>query len=685
MALLYADYEPAIQAPFQRGPYGTAWGAAFGNVKDLHLQRMKQGVLSRFPTFAAPDAIGQIALERQMVQGVDETLEHFVQRLLNPWGVWTEGGTYWGLLAELAAAGYDGIDGHGSVYIAASNGYVYGPGDDVTVPDPVNAYDPGATYLIPETGDVVVHVNATDLYRGRAQRGPSWTQQGAIPYVAGDRPIPSVGPFAPGTEFTLLAGSPLAFGDVDFSITVLLSVSSSINPIFDITPFTNYGSNSDPGGLDLEITNTQTVWQNGGPYLGIYPQPNIKYDALNVISLGYQASTQTMFLMVNGQPLVTQSNGGPMTAPTTVATIGNGLFFDGSGFQGQVYEVLASTNTPSDAAFTAIYDAVQANIRTIPGTPPGFVRIPPWYSFGAASAALQWAADTDYAVNAVVIPIIATGAFFICTQGGESGSIEPDFPGPGGSVTDGTATWTYAGNYTRAPVYPPWNFGGADGQGSQAIPTVAVSGVDESIGPGGEPSPDGAFWSRFVVIFDPMPSSWSSIANPPTTSSAPGSAEISVIREIIAKLKPAKSTCVGIVGLNGAYTRACWGWPLTTTPNIPNSNWMSRAISAGDVDAEFDFDARTPQKIESWLAHSTFTSGLGHVYMIPSSAWENANNFPTPKMLFEATGPAVTTGFIEPDWPTTIGDTVADGAITWTAIATLYRWGDYAQSTVFTF
>ncbi len=73
------------------------------------MQRIKLGVLARFPRFAPIDALSEIAIERQLVQGINESTDSFIDRLLNVWGAWTEGGTYWGLLAELAfAAGYNG-------------------------------------------------------------------------------------------------------------------------------------------------------------------------------------------------------------------------------------------------------------------------------------------------------------------------------------------------------------------------------------------------------------------------------------------------------------------------------------------------------------------------------------------------------------------------------------------------
>jgi hypothetical protein len=132
VANLFEVFQPASQAPFQQGPYGAAWGAAFGEVKDQLMAAMKLGVMARLPNFAPIDALGDLSRERQIFQGPTESTADFIAALLNAWGEWTIGGTYWGVLAQLNAAGYTGA------YIAASNGYIYGPSSEVTAPDPIN-------------------------------------------------------------------------------------------------------------------------------------------------------------------------------------------------------------------------------------------------------------------------------------------------------------------------------------------------------------------------------------------------------------------------------------------------------------------------------------------------------------------------------------------------------------------
>jgi len=144
MAASFEEYQAAIQPEFQQGPYGTAWGNAFGLTKDQLMSRWKLGILARFPSFAPLDALGMISDERQILQGVYELTPSFIGRLLNAWGAWSVGGTYWGLLAQLAGAGYS------NAYIATSAGWVYGPASGLVLPDPVNGI-PGTppSYVAP--------------------------------------------------------------------------------------------------------------------------------------------------------------------------------------------------------------------------------------------------------------------------------------------------------------------------------------------------------------------------------------------------------------------------------------------------------------------------------------------------------------------------------------------------------
>jgi hypothetical protein len=378
MANVYEVYQPNIQAPFQQATWGQRWGSSLGLVKDEIIQNTMLGVMARFPQYAPLDALGEIGLERGIYQGPTETTAHYIARLLNAWGAWTLGGSYWGLLAQLYGSGYT------TAYIVAANGYIYGPSNGVTAPDPING---------------------------------------------------------------------------------------------------------------------------------------------------------------------------------------------------------------------------------IAGNPPAWFQLPPYY---------------------------ATGTI----------------------------------------VYPPWNFSSGDAQGQNDTP------IDIPFDAGGSPDPEGDFWSRFIVMFDPYPASWTDVVNPPTSSTSPSNAEIALIQSIIAKWKPGTSTCVGIMAANGG-TRACWAYPFTDTTNIPFSCWLSRAIVSGDAPTSTAFTQTNPQAVYSWLPNTSVVNAGGSTYIFtsPSSYYQTQNlgvNY-----VYTSPASSGTTGLVEPSWPVTIGNTVSDNGITWTCSASLVEWTGGAGSIVF--
>lgn len=65
-------------------------------------------------------------------------------------------------------------------------------------------------------------------------------------------------------------------------------------------------------------------------------------------------------------------------------------------------------------------------------------------------------------------------------------------------------------------------------------------------------------WSRFLVYFPSAPSSWTSIVNPPTPSSAPTIFELRKLRRIIKLWKPAAALCYAI-GVVTSGAPAFWG------------------------------------------------------------------------------------------------------------------------------
>lgn len=254
-----------------------------------------------------------------------------------------------------------------------------------------------STYLIPDDANAVVHVNATDLHGGSARKGPAWTAAqftvpsytpitpANVPFLLADTPVASVGPFASplvpsldeggapnGTtvfEYIIGASSPFAFGlGQSFCATIVL-VPGDVqhNPQF----LSNYSS-GDPNGFGiLAFTNgpnPPSIAFLLGETGDLQDNFVFSYTAPMVISVGYYDPTQTMYLKINNRPTLTAPLGaGSNPAPTTQGHLGSYTDSEPAAFasNGQIYELLASTNAPSDALFTSIYNQILANIDAL--------------------------------------------------------------------------------------------------------------------------------------------------------------------------------------------------------------------------------------------------------------------------------------------------------------------------------
>lgn len=144
---LYSQQQPAIPAGWLQGPNAQTWLRAMGSIKDWLAYRTKQSILARFPLTCPPDSLAYIATERQILQGLNQSQANFRLQLQTAENQWAMADSAWGLLAELALAGYT------TAYVVSTNGYLFGPsgvGQDgltpVRVPAPAKgnvAADPG--------------------------------------------------------------------------------------------------------------------------------------------------------------------------------------------------------------------------------------------------------------------------------------------------------------------------------------------------------------------------------------------------------------------------------------------------------------------------------------------------------------------------------------------------------------
>ncbi len=103
----FGEYRSTELAPtWLRGTWGTAWNNALGGVEDDQIERAKQSVLARFPSFAPSEALEYIGRDRVVERGPAETDDSYRARLLTAPLAWEWAGTDFGVLTYgLAPAG----------------------------------------------------------------------------------------------------------------------------------------------------------------------------------------------------------------------------------------------------------------------------------------------------------------------------------------------------------------------------------------------------------------------------------------------------------------------------------------------------------------------------------------------------------------------------------------------------
>jgi hypothetical protein len=122
--ILWKDYQEELAPPWLRAGDGRAWLRAFGDMKDAAEAQLRDGVKARFPDFAPPDGLGNLAAEKKLEQGPTETTASFRARLKAAWDVWPWAGTPTGLLRALWYAGYTNVlllTGNGGVHSLDAN------------------------------------------------------------------------------------------------------------------------------------------------------------------------------------------------------------------------------------------------------------------------------------------------------------------------------------------------------------------------------------------------------------------------------------------------------------------------------------------------------------------------------------------------------------------------------------
>lgn len=213
------------------------------------------------------------------------------------------------------------------------------------------------TYLITDTSNTVVHVNADDLHDGSARIGPVWTAVGTVPFnlQMPGQPANTLGPFSDSNYFT--STKPNFF-------TTLVG-----NSFLGVLIYSTYGDQY-PANPVL-YSDCGTTLQLGSPSTGDWT-PNINSYAVTSIGASTIGGINIVFWGVdNSGYSYSRINAGPtkvvhtgqITANSTASVIGRNGSSAGYPFsQGLLYEVYLSSDAPSDSEFTYIYNQIVAAV-----------------------------------------------------------------------------------------------------------------------------------------------------------------------------------------------------------------------------------------------------------------------------------------------------------------------------------
>jgi hypothetical protein len=101
----YSDYQQNASPGFLQGSNGRALMGGLGQAKDDQVTLLKSAVKARFADYAPVDALPVIGGERQIDRGPTEDPTSYVARLKDAWDAWQFGGSAYGMLRQLWAAG----------------------------------------------------------------------------------------------------------------------------------------------------------------------------------------------------------------------------------------------------------------------------------------------------------------------------------------------------------------------------------------------------------------------------------------------------------------------------------------------------------------------------------------------------------------------------------------------------
>lgn len=105
----YSTYETSIEPSWLAREWGNRWVDVHALFRDLMVKLVKDAVRARLPLEAAPDALGDIARDRDIDIGYAEDQGQMSRRLAAAWPTWAQAGRPVSITDALSLAGYSDV------------------------------------------------------------------------------------------------------------------------------------------------------------------------------------------------------------------------------------------------------------------------------------------------------------------------------------------------------------------------------------------------------------------------------------------------------------------------------------------------------------------------------------------------------------------------------------------------
>ena len=287
-----------------------------------------------------------------------------------------------------------------------------------------------SSYLIPESGTVYEHVNATDLNNGTAHVGTAWTKVGTVPFNGGT--VPTVGPFSTSNYYTLPSGGPVnRASSTAFTVAMILSTISHSSVATPLAT-ASYGAN---GFLLQDNLGTPGVWIGAGNSSITTATQAIADGVTTVLLFGVDGSGNC-FVQANGGSI------GSIASCTFTGGAGVTMLGQGNGgnvLNGYITELMMDNASPgaSGVNFTPLYNSIAANING-----SSTLQVPTGLQVGSAGTTLGAIVNGSCTMaSATTCTVTDTGvaatSTIICAASGSTLPTAASFTGA--SITAGTS------------------------------------------------------------------------------------------------------------------------------------------------------------------------------------------------------------------------------------------------------